>query len=166
MKQRIRLTEGDLHRIVKEAIVKESRKKAPKKGKIKFNNEWVDATEDKPDRYGNPMFKIKDGGKTKRVQNFNFRPEAEVKESVIRLTEGDLHRIVKESVKKVIREMNGNYPEWGQQSQKAMGFNPEITQNKADSLRRYWASKGLSGEELERKVQTILHNQSGMGSRY
>ena len=87
--------------------------------------------------------------------------------NIIRLTEGDLHKIVKESVERIIREMDeGNYPAWGQQSQKAMGLNPEITQNKADSLRKYWASKGLSGEELERKVQTILHNQSGIGSRY
>ena len=51
------------------------------------------------------MFKIKDGGKTKRVQNFNFRPD-QVEESVIRLTESDLHRIVKESVQKILTEMD------------------------------------------------------------
>lgn len=82
---------------------------------------------------------------------------------VIRLTESDLHRIVKESVKRMIRE---GYPAWGVQSQIAMGDNPDIVQRKADSIRKYWASKGLSGEELERKVQTILHNQSGIGTRY
>ena len=97
-KKLIRPTESGLH-----GIVKEAKKKAPKTGTIQFNGKRVKATEDKPDRYGNPMFKIKDGGKTKRVQNFNFRPD-QVEESVIRLTESDLHRLVKESVEIILRE--------------------------------------------------------------
>lgn len=82
---------------------------------------------------------------------------------IIRLTESDIHRIVEESVKRIIRE-NSEYPNWGERSQTAMGKN--VDPRKVDGLRKYWASKGLSGEELERKVQTILHNQSGIGTRY
>jgi len=84
---------------------------------------------------------------------------------LIKLTEEDLRNIVKESIKRIIREMN-EYPAWGVRSQTAMGNDPKVVQRKLDSLRKYWASKGLSGEELERKVQTILHNQSGIGTMY
>jgi hypothetical protein len=147
MKQRIRLTEGDLHRIVKEAIVKEAKKKVPKKGKIKFNNEWVDATEDKPDRYGNPMFKIKDKGKPKRVQNFNFRPN-KVEESVIRLTEGDLHRIVKESVKRILKEQ-----QIGGSSAPGYEFDYETGQVKSNSGGAFGGSESDKARDYKRYLE-------------
>ena len=75
---------------------------------------------------------------------------------IIRLTESDIHRIVEESVKRIIRE-NSEFSDW---EEPAMEDDPNFSR-RLNSIRRYWASKGLSGEELERKVQTILRNKSG-----
>ena len=85
-KKVIRLTESDLHRIIKESVnrILMEAKRQPRQGKINFNGEWVDATEDGLDKNGNPMYKIKgdvqtnrgrkckDG--TRRVQDYTFRP--------------------------------------------------------------------------------------------
>lgn len=65
----------------------------------------------------------------------------------IRLTESELRKMISESVKEVLEN---NF-----------GANPLYYKNKEQSLRNYWASKGLSGKELERKVYDILKRQRG-----
>ena len=87
----VKLNENAINRIVAESI-----KKRRKTGSIQWNGSRTDAEEDGVDRYGNPMFKIKDkNGKTKRVQSFSFRPK---------ISESALRQIVVESVKRVLKE--------------------------------------------------------------
>ena len=95
-KKLVRLTESDLHRIVKESInnvLKEAKKTHHKDGKLKLGGEkWIDAIEDKPDRCGNPMYKSKDpsvsklGRKTKdgyrRFQSYDSFKKNYLDESV------------------------------------------------------------------------------------
>ena len=66
-----------------EGFVKEGKKNKYRSGKLKFGDEWIDATEDKLDRYGNPMYKTKNpkvkGRKNKegytRFQSYDtFKP--------------------------------------------------------------------------------------------
>lgn len=94
-KQVIRLTEGDLHKIIKESInnilIEWKKKREPRTGTIEMNGEHIRATEDGLDRNGNPMYKVKHpsikGRKTKdgytRVQHYNFKPDR-VDESINR----------------------------------------------------------------------------------
>lgn len=87
---------------------KNSKKKRNKMGSIQWNGSRTDAEEDGVDRYGNPMFKIKDkNGKTMRVQSFSFRPK---------ISENTLKQIVGESVKRVLKEGmtsdNPYYEKW------------------------------------------------------
>lgn len=76
---------------------------------------------------------------------------------LIRLTESDLHRIVKESVKRVLKE---EYPAWGQKTAAAYGEDPAFNQIDADSIRSYWQKQGLTGIELERKVQQTMYDNT------
>ena len=85
MKQVIRINENQLRQIVTESVkrvLNEVRKK-PKKGTIEWGKDRVEATEDGVDKYGNPMYRVKNapskaGHKCKdgsrRVQAFDFSP--------------------------------------------------------------------------------------------
>lgn len=72
----------------------------------------------------------------------------------IRITESDLHRIVRESVNKVLRENLGAY-----------GEDPNYTKRSTQSLRNYWAKKGLQGDELEQKVKTVMQGNASRRNR-
>lgn len=100
----MKINETQLRQIIRECI-NEYKKKTRRSGKIQNKEgEWVDATEDGRDKYGNPMYRTKDssityGSKCKdgsrRVQDFNFRPN---------VNESKLRNIIKESINKVLNE--------------------------------------------------------------
>ena len=84
-KQVIRINENQLRQIVTESVkrVLNEVRKQPKKGTIEWGDDRVEATEDGVDKYGNPMYRVKNapskaGRKCKdgsrRVQAFDFLP--------------------------------------------------------------------------------------------
>lgn len=52
------------------------------------------------------------------------------------------------------------YPNWGERTSLAYGNDPEFTRRESQSIREYWKKEGLQGKELERKVQTVMHNNA------
>ena len=101
MKKTIRLTEQDLHNLIREAISEIRKKKEPKVGTIEWGDKRVEATEDGVDKYGNPMYRVKNapskaGRKTKdgsrRVQAFDFIPY-----SKNNVNEQGLHKLIRET---------------------------------------------------------------------
>jgi hypothetical protein len=101
----MKINESQLRKMIKEALNEIRSKKQPKTGKIQNKEgKWIDATEDGQDKYGNPMYRTKDSSITygrkckdgsRRVQDFNFRPN---------VNESQLRDIIKESIKKVLKE--------------------------------------------------------------
>ena len=84
-KQVIRINENQLRQIVTESVkrVLNEVRKQPKTGTIEWGDDRVEATEDGVDKYGNPMYRVKNapskaGHKCKdgsrRVQAFDFLP--------------------------------------------------------------------------------------------
>ena len=96
---------------------------------------------------------------------------------VIRLTEGDLHRIVKQSVNRVLREMEEPYDEyyeddgdfgygkrgdkWYQKNKKTgdsidMPSDPWSNRGRANAVRKHWLDKGLPWDEVDKRTDSTL----------
>ena len=96
---------------------------------------------------------------------------------LIRLTESDLHRIVKESVNRVLREMEEPYDEyyedrgdfgygkrgdkWYKKNKKTgeevdMPMDPWSGRGRANAVRKYWLDKGLPWDEVEKRTNSTL----------
>ena len=85
-KNRLNISESKLNNIIKESVKKvlnEAKKNPKRQGTIEWGDDRVNATEDGVDKYGNPMYRVKNapsnaGRKCKdgsrRVQAFDFRP--------------------------------------------------------------------------------------------
>ena len=103
-KKLIRLTEGDLHRIVKESV-----NRILDEGWSSYVDYYYPDNEKEPkeNNYLNPEKAKKEPSKSSRVRRREYmrKKQGNVEESTImRLTESDLHKIVKESVNRVLRE--------------------------------------------------------------
>ena len=85
-KNQLNISESKLNNIIKESVKKvlnEVKKNQKRQGTIEWGDDRVNATEDGVDKYGNPMYRVKNapsnaGRKCKdgsrRVQAFDFRP--------------------------------------------------------------------------------------------
>ena len=102
----IRLTEGDLHRIVKESV-----NRILDEGWSSYADYYYSDNEKEPkeNNYFNPEKAKKEPSKSSRVRRREYmrkRQENVEESTIMRLTESDLHKIVKESIQRVLREVN------------------------------------------------------------
>lgn len=148
MKQTIRLNERELKHLIREAVKEVRRKKEPKRGTIEWKDgKRIDAVEDGVDKYGNPMYRVKDGSaggrKCKdgscRVQAFDFLPYGAT-DKEFPLNENKLRRSIRESVKRVLNEIYSNGRE--------MTLEDFIEERHQEYIRRggpdwYWDDEGI-----------------------
>ena len=121
MKKIIRLTESDLHRLVKESVKRIVREDFGNGNgviggdifgtSLNPTQERLPRGWEKIETSGGTIYTDQDGNTYYKDEYGKFQPydmmESRIRRNTIRLTESDLHRIVKESVQKILREMDG-----------------------------------------------------------
>ena len=121
MKKIIRLTESDLHRLVKESVKRIVREDFGNGNgviggdifgtSLNPTQERLPRGWEKIETSGGTIYTDQDGNTYYKDEYGKFQPydmmESRIRRNTIRLTESDLHRLVKESVQKILREFDG-----------------------------------------------------------